>query len=214
MFSRRECLSLFKSFAAQSFLLSFMPCDKNWLFLILYEKYWMSSCTTGWIRNSDTHKVPGYGPDWLDGIVVNHGQDSTNKPGSSFLIGTIRVRLLSCSTFVIIIGIIQFWNFLHCSKIDTQTPWKLCTGASSTNAKQHSMPFPNFWGSEIHHDAAFFTDCGQLTLVCMLKINILKWQQFTQCTIYTDREREREREREGWLPVTRLCDHLGNVYIG
>ena len=38
MFGWRGCLSLFKSFATQSFLLSFMACDKNWPFLILYEK--------------------------------------------------------------------------------------------------------------------------------------------------------------------------------
>ena len=50
MFGWRGCLSLLKSFAAQSFLLSFMACDKNWPFLILYEKYQMSSCTICLIR--------------------------------------------------------------------------------------------------------------------------------------------------------------------
>ena len=36
-----------------------------------------------------TSHVPGYRPDWLAGIVVNHSQDLTNKFGSSFLIRTI-----------------------------------------------------------------------------------------------------------------------------
>ena len=43
---------MFKSFAAWSFV-SYMACDKNWSFFILYEKYWMSSCTTCLMRNSD-----------------------------------------------------------------------------------------------------------------------------------------------------------------
>ena len=47
-------LSLLKSFTAQSFLYSFMACDKNWPFCILYEKYQISSYTTCLIRNSDT----------------------------------------------------------------------------------------------------------------------------------------------------------------
>ena len=46
MFSWRGCLSLLKSFAVWSFLLSFIVWDKNWS--------WMSSCTTCLIRNSDT----------------------------------------------------------------------------------------------------------------------------------------------------------------
>ena len=58
MFGWRECLSLFKSFAIQSFFFSFITCDKNWLFFSLlvyhYEKYQMSSCTTCLIRNSNT----------------------------------------------------------------------------------------------------------------------------------------------------------------
>ena len=40
--------------ALQHFLLSFMACDKNWLFLIFYEKCQMSSCTSCLIRHSDT----------------------------------------------------------------------------------------------------------------------------------------------------------------
>ena len=37
-----------------SFSSSFIACDKNWLFLILYDKYQMFSCTTLLIRNPDT----------------------------------------------------------------------------------------------------------------------------------------------------------------
>ena len=47
-------LSLLKSFAAKSFLLSFMACNEIWPFVIMYEKYQMSSCTTCLIRNLDT----------------------------------------------------------------------------------------------------------------------------------------------------------------
>ena len=54
MFGWRGCLSLFKNFTAWSFPLLFMVCDKNRFFLILYEKYQMSSCITSKIRNSDT----------------------------------------------------------------------------------------------------------------------------------------------------------------
>ena len=36
-----------------SLSLSFMACDKNWLFLILYGKYQMFLCTNCLIRNSD-----------------------------------------------------------------------------------------------------------------------------------------------------------------
>ena len=48
MFGLREWLNLLKSFAAWSFLLSFIACDKNWPFLILYEKYWMFHAVPAW----------------------------------------------------------------------------------------------------------------------------------------------------------------------
>ena len=39
MFSWKRCLSFLKCFAVEPFLLSFIVCDKNWSFLIFYEKY-------------------------------------------------------------------------------------------------------------------------------------------------------------------------------
>ena len=53
MFNWRWCLSLFKNFAAWSFLLSFTAYDKNCPFLNIW-KYWMSSCITCSIRNLNT----------------------------------------------------------------------------------------------------------------------------------------------------------------
>ena len=40
-------------FWSKAFLFTMMAWDKNWVILILYEKYWMSSCTTCLIRNSN-----------------------------------------------------------------------------------------------------------------------------------------------------------------
>ena len=55
---------------------------------------------------------PSY--DWLAGIVVNHSLDLTNKFWSTFLMKTIRMRIPSWCTFVITIGLIQFFsNSLH-----------------------------------------------------------------------------------------------------
>ena len=48
------CFSSLKSFVSRCLLLSLITCDKNWFFLIFYEKYQMSSCTTRLIRNSNT----------------------------------------------------------------------------------------------------------------------------------------------------------------
>ena len=71
MFNWRGCLNLFKSFAAQSFYLAFMACDKNWPFLILYEKYRMSSCTICLIKDSDTPMSHAIELLWLVRIVIN-----------------------------------------------------------------------------------------------------------------------------------------------
>ena len=78
---------------------------------------------------------PGYGPDWLTEILVNHGLDLSNKFGSSFFLRMIRVKLLSCRTFIITIELIQlFSNPPHCPYIDTQTLWNLHPGAFGVNA--------------------------------------------------------------------------------
>ena len=61
------------------------------------------------------------------------------------------------------------------------------------NAKLYRMPFPNFWNSKLHHDAAFLTDAAQMTSLLhtknletkrICKIDNLKWWQFTHHTQY------------------------------
>ena len=52
--------------------------------------------------------VSCYGPNWFAGIIVNHGLDLTNKFRHSFFMRTIRVKFLSCCTFVISFGLISF----------------------------------------------------------------------------------------------------------
>ena len=54
IFGWKGYLSLFKDFAAWSFFLSFMVCDKIVFFLNLIWKYGITSWTTCLIRNSDT----------------------------------------------------------------------------------------------------------------------------------------------------------------
>ena len=68
IFRCRSCLSLVKSFAERSFLLSLMAYDKNWRFLILNGKYRMSLCTSCLIRNKYSY-VLGHGPDYLIGSL-------------------------------------------------------------------------------------------------------------------------------------------------
>ena len=149
------CLNLLKSFSARSFLWSFMICDKNWPFFILYEKYWISSCSRCLIRNSH---VPVCWPAWFARIVVNHSLALTNKFGSSFLIRMIRLRLPSCYTFVITFGIIElFSNPMYCPHWHPNTV--------KMNANLYSMPFSNFCCRELCHDVAFLADSVQQTQV-------------------------------------------------
>ena len=90
-----------------------------------------------------THSnVSGNGPDWLTGIIVNHGPDLTNKYGSYFLIKTISVIILSCRTFITTIALIRlFLHHLHYPQIDTQTQWNLRSGASGVNACSRACLF-------------------------------------------------------------------------
>ena len=88
-------------------------------FLILYEKYWMSFCTTCLISHSDMSLVMD--PVNLLGILLIIAWISP-KTQELFLIKTMRVILLSCCMFIITIGLIQlFLNPLLCHQIDTQT---------------------------------------------------------------------------------------------
>ena len=122
MFGQRVCLSLLKSFTARSSLLFFMACDKKWSFFILYEKYGMFSCTTCLIRNSDTPMILAM--DLIDLLRSWSMRDwiSAKKFENSFLIGTNRVRLLSCCTFVITVEFIHLFpnSFLY-PQIGTKT---------------------------------------------------------------------------------------------
>ena len=111
--------------------------------------------------------VPGYGPDWLDGIVVNHGLDLTLKFGCSFLIRTSRGRIPSCRTFVITIGLIQFFFESSSRSLEWQQKiWILCIRGFGMNAHQYSVLCPNFWISELCYGDTFLTYSTQLTLVC------------------------------------------------
>ena len=110
-------LILLRRFAVQPFLLFFMASDKNWPFLILYEKYQMFSGTNCLIRNSDT-PYP-----WLWSWLIC-GDSCESWPGSWLQIWEFfpyqnGVWLLS-SCNLISIGYNQlFSNPLHCPQIDT-----------------------------------------------------------------------------------------------
>ena len=134
------------------------PVIKNWHFLILYEEYQMSSCTTCLIRNSDTPvSLAMYLIDLLQLLLMMTWTPPTNL---EVLIRMIKVRPLSCHIFIITIGFIQlFFNPLHCTHINHQTLWNLCIGASSMNTEMvQFMLFPNFLKSEMNHGTVFLTD--------------------------------------------------------
>ena len=77
MFGWMEYLSLFKSFSA--FPCSSWPVIKIVLFSSCIIKYWITSCTTYLIRNSDTSMSRIISSDWLARIVVNDDLDLTKK---------------------------------------------------------------------------------------------------------------------------------------
>ena len=65
---------------SKTFLWFFVASDENWSFLILYEKYWKSLCTTCLIRNSCLTRysdTPRYlvcwvvCQSWIPGMVAN-----------------------------------------------------------------------------------------------------------------------------------------------
>ena len=135
MFDWRRFLSLFKIFAARSFIMFFLTFDKNYPFLILQKN--IKCLHEKKFRHSH---VPGYEPDRL-AIFVNHSLDLTKKFVSYFPIRTIRVRLSRCCAFVITIKLIQHHSKpLDCPQIDIKTLWDLPIVASDVNAK----PFTKF----------------------------------------------------------------------
>ena len=174
----------------QSFLLSFKACDKNWPFLILYEKYFV-------FMHYLPDKKLGYfyvpGLDWLAGIIVTYNLDLSKKCSS--FVRIIKVSPLKHHTFTITADSSNFLNSLFCTQIDTQTQGNFCIGASSINAKQHSIvsKFQEDWIALW----CFFPHRECLTdssLLCsrqnlnqrrhMHKIDNLRWQ-FTNCTLYS-----------------------------
>ena len=80
------------------FILCFMACDKNRLFLILYEKYRMSSSTTCLIRNSNI-------PLFLAMDVID-------------LLGLLPI--MACISATNLRVILVFSNLLHCLQIGTK----------------------------------------------------------------------------------------------
>ena len=106
MFCWKGCLSLLKSFAARS---SSCLSQKLALSGIEWEipNVFMHYLPDEKLRHSH---VSDYEPNWLAGIVINHGLDLTTNFRSSFLTWTIRVRLRCSRTFVITTGLDQFFS--------------------------------------------------------------------------------------------------------
>ena len=124
--------------------------------------------------------VTDYGLDRIAEIIVNHSLDFSYKLRISFLIRTIRVRLLSCHTFIIPTGLIQFFSSpLQCPQLDIQTLWILCIGLCGVNSMQYSMLFLNFWRSELYQGEAFLnfppTDSSLLHSRQNLKMHMWDW---------------------------------------
>ena len=135
--------------------------------------------------------IPGYGCDLLAGIIANHGLLLINKFRNFFL---IRVKLLNYCTFIITSGHSTFFKSSALSS-DWCPLWNLCIGTSRMNAKQYSMPFPNFWGSEIASWCCFpHRQCpiessllyrqNWKQVKYVHEINNLKCLQFTNHTLY------------------------------
>ena len=87
------CLSFCPSCPVIRIVGLFSSCMKNTKYLLFYLLGKKLRCS----------HVPGYGFDWLAGIIVNHSLDLGYKFGSSFL---IRRMLPSCHTFIITIGLV------------------------------------------------------------------------------------------------------------
>ena len=102
--------------------------------------------------------------DWLAGIIVNQNLNKKFRSSYQNVQSEASELLYLCN---------QHWTSLtlfKCSALstDTKTQWNLHVGASSVNANYQitSIPLSNFYRSELHHGAAFFTGSAQLSLVC------------------------------------------------
>ena len=138
------CLSLLKNFTVRSILLSFIDCDKNCPFLILYAKYQMSSCTTCLIRNADTPL--SLAMDLIYFLI-------------SLLIMVPTSEISELSNFLT-----HNWTpqtLFESSALSSN--WQPSTVKSlywSLHCKCHvvQMLFLNFWRSKLRHGVSFFTD--------------------------------------------------------
>ena len=116
--------------------------------------------------------VSGYGPDWLVGIIVNHGLDLTKKFRSSFLIRTIRVKLLGSCTFIIMKS--SYWSFQYKCQIAQHTVFKFLEERIVS------------WCCFSHRQCAsdFSSQHSRQNLKqTKYKINDSKWQQFINFTL-------------------------------
>ena len=154
MFCWKECLMSYNlSFYSSWLVMKIAP------FLILYKKYRMFSCTTCW--------------DCCQSWLGSHQQI-----WEFFFLTEQLVRLPSCFTFIITIGLFQlFSNPLNCPLFDLQTLWNLLIVAFSANIMQKSLLFPNFCRIELYHGAAFLTGIVHLTSL------LHSWQNLKQSAL-------------------------------
>ena len=130
------------------------------------------------------YRVPVFGPYWLDATVVKRDLDHTNKFENSFLIRTIKVRLMNCRAFVITIGLFQlFLNPMHCPQIDTKTLWNVYISDSAVNSKAEQLAALKFLEEKIDFSLCIGRENLQQTKR-MLEINNFKWWQFNHRTLY------------------------------
>ena len=161
-------LFFFKNFAVWSF---FLACDKNWPFLISYKKYWMSSCTTCLIRNSD---IPMSLVIDLIGLLGSLSVIAWISPTNQ----RVLIRMISDASKLPYLCNHHWTHPILFESSAVSSDWhpntvKSLYWSSSLNVKQYNIPFLNFWGNELNHDAAFLTNSPQLTLVyCTIDKNL------------------------------------------
>ena len=162
-----------------------MVCDKTWPFLILDEKYYITSYTTCLIRNADTPmSLAMHLIDLLRSLSITAWISRTNT-------GVFSYQLSSCRTFVITNGLFQlFLNSLLCPQIDTQTLGNLCIGAFPRECLvSRAFCFQIFGGMNCF---MVFLSAQKTKAESkrMRKMNNSKWQQFTHRTLYIHKPKQ------------------------
>ena len=115
-------------------------------------------------------------------LIVNYGQDLTNKLGRYFFLKIMRQSIPCWYIFLITTGLFHFFSYpLHYPQSNTHTFCNLHIRASLVNANQHSMLFPNFWRSKLRHGAVFLTDASSWSRKlgnkrCFSKFKQLIWR--------------------------------------